>query len=148
MKPSKNFYDIIVEFEGLKLKAYLDSANVPTIGIGTIKYPNGLRVKMSDTCTKEQAFEYLEHDVDSRARYLTSILTFPVTQNQYDALLSLMYNIGIGGFYTSTAFRRIKKNPYDPLIKDAWMMWTKAGGKTVQGLVNRRKKEIELYFKR
>ena len=153
MKPSNNFFNIIVLFEGLKTKAYLDSANIWTIGIGTTVYPCGEKVKKGDTCTEAQAFQFMEHDISYRVKYLNNLLEgVTVTQNQFDALLSLMYNIGAGALAGSSVMIRVKQNPNDPAIRESWMKWNKARVKgvlqEVKGLTNRRKKEIDLYFKK
>lgn len=151
MKPSKNFFNLIVEFEGLRLKAYKDSIGLFTIGAGTTIYPDGRKVRVGDVITEEQAYEYLEHDVRTRAEFLNRMISFPVTQNQYDAMMSLIYNIGIGAFANSSVWGKIKYCPIDPTIKDSWMRWNKArvNGqlKELLGLTRRRRKEVELYFK-
>ena len=151
MKPSKNFFSLIVTFEGLRTRAYLDSIGLPTIGIGTTIYPDGKHVRIGDRCTESQAYEYLEHDLLSRVRFLNSILPFPVNQNQFDAMLSLIYNIGVGAFKSSTAYKRIIADQFNPNIREAWMRWNKATVKGVlkeiPGLTTRRRKECDLYFK-
>lgn len=147
MKPSKEFYNLIVSFEGLKLKAYLDTGGVWTIGVGTIIYPDGTKVKKGDVCTEAQAHEYLDHDLRTRVKFLNNIIPAGINQNQFDAMLSFLYNIGSKGFANSTAFKRIKANPNDPAIREAWMRWNKDNGKVVNGLTIRRKKEVDLYFK-
>lgn len=150
MQPSDNFSKIIVVSEGLELNAYKDSVGIPTIGIGTIMYPDGRKVKMGDKCTKEQAYEYFnDHVKDIVARINKLIKGLDINQNQFDAIVSLVYNIGITGFTNSTVLRLMKKNPKDPFIKDAWLMWnkeTKNGVKVVSdGLLKRRKREYKLY---
>lgn len=146
MIPSDNFYRLLKEFEGCKLKAYLDSAGIPTIGIGTIRYPDGTAVKMGDTCTEEQAKAWAKHDAERKALKLNQLIS-GITQNQFDALLLLMYNIGSAGLADSTVLRRIK---HGGDVRAAWMMWNKARVKgklqVVGGLTNRRKKELELFF--
>ena len=143
MTASDKFYDYLVELEGLRLNAYLDSAGIPTIGIGTIRYPDGKAVKMGDTCTREQAIEYARHDTEDFEARLNKLVT-GLTQNQYDALLLLMYNIGAGALSTSTVLKRIKSGEGD--IREAWLRWNRAGGKVVQGLTNRREKELKIFF--
>ena len=148
MEASQLFYDKLVQFEGLKLTAYKDSAAIWTIGIGTIKYPDGTPVKKGDTCTTEQAYEYAKHDSLTMQRELNAMVK-NVNQNQFDALLLLAYNIGTTGLRNSTVLKRVKNNPADPLIKDAWVMWNKAkvnGVMTaIPGLTNRRVAEYTLY---
>jgi lysozyme len=150
MQPSNNFSKLIIISEGLELNAYRDSKGIPTIGIGTIIYPNGNRVKMGDKCTEAQAYEYLNHYVKNMVISINRLIKgVEINQNQFDAICSLVYNIGTTGFTNSTVLRLMKKNPKDPLIKDAWLMWnkeTKNGVKEVSnGLTNRRKREYKLY---
>lgn len=146
MIPSQNFYKLLEQLEGLKLKAYLDSAGIATIGIGTIRYPDGTQVRMGETCTKEQAYEWAKYDAEKKAVKLNQLIS-NITQNQFDALLLLMYNIGVGALADSTVLKRIKKGGD---VREAWMMWNKArvNGKLqeVKGLTNRRIKELDLYF--
>jgi len=148
MIPSSNFYKLLKDFEGLKLNAYYDSANIPTIGIGTIRYPDGTRVKITDRCTEQQAQEWARYEAGKMAGKLDKMVT-GLNQNQFDALLLLMYNIGPAGLADSTVLKRIKTGKGD--IRAAWMMWNKArvNGKltAIQGLTNRRVKEADLFFK-
>lgn len=152
MTASSEFFINLIGYEGLKLKAYLDSASIATIGIGTIKYPNGKKVKLGDTCTKEQAIEYAKHDLDAFEDNLNALTVgVPLKQNQYDAALLLQYNIGAGAFSKSTVLKLIKANPNDPKIEAAWLQWNKArvNGvlKPIKGLTNRRMGEYKLYSK-
>lgn len=151
MIASKNFFDKLIEYEGMKTKAYLDSADIPTIGIGTIVYPDGEKVRMGDTCTYDEALEYCRFELKRFEVDLNKLIKGVVlTQNQYDAMLLLMYNIGSAGFSSSTVLKRIKANPQDSTIKEAWLRWNKAKVdgvlKPVQGLTNRRLKEYILYI--
>ena len=140
---------MLQDFEALKTYAYKDSAGIPTIGIGTIIYPDGTPVKMGDKCSIAQANEWARYEAGKKAAALNKMLegTRP-TQNQFDALLLLMYNIGEAGLRNSTLLRRIRSNTGD--IRQAWMMWNKArvNGelKEIKGLTNRRAKEADLYF--
>lgn len=138
-------YNMIKKWEGLKLEAYQDVAGIWTIGIGTIKYPNGVRVRKGDTCTAEQALSYLANDclwVDS---CLDDNITVPVTQNQFDALASLTYNIGATAFKNSTLLSKLNKKEYSAAA-DEFLRWVNAGGKRSQGLVNRREDERKLFL--
>ena len=158
MKISDNGLKLIEFFEGLRLKPYLCSAKVPTIGIGTTIYPNGKKVTMKDApITKEQAYEYLRHDVSKFEKDLNTLLGKTiVNQNQFDALLSFGYNVGMDidsdtkaeGLGDSTLLKKVKKNPNDQTIKAEFLKWNKAGGVVVNGLTIRRNKEADLYFKK
>lgn len=142
---STNGIELLAQFEGLKLEAYLDSAKIPTIGFGTIKYPNGTRVKLSDKITKAQALEYKQHDLKEFESTVNTSVKVPLTQNQYDALVSLSYNIGSGAFKGSTLLKKLNSGDYKGAA-DAFLSWVNAGGKKVQGLINRRQKERELFL--
>jgi lysozyme len=150
-EPSPSFYNLITLLEGLRTKAYKDSAGIPTIGIGTIRYPNGNKVKMGDVCTEEQAYEYLKHEVNKMVGTINGLLiNTDVNQHQFDAIVTLVYNIGSGGFASSRVLKAIKKNPNDfEAIKPEWLSWNKItvnGKKEVSnGLSTRRKKEYQLY---
>lgn len=133
--------------EGVVLKPYLDSVKIPTIGIGTTVYPNGKKVTMNDPAiTLEQAYEYcLDHLNKIALPVLNKVVTVPLNQNQVDALGSLIYNIGTGGFSTSSVLKSINAREPIGTIQANWAKWNKAGGKVLNGLVNRRKEEFKLY---
>lgn len=155
--------------EGLRLEAYLDTKSIPTIGWGTTVYPNGKKVKIGDHCTVEQAQSYFDFKVkefeDTVNRYTNldpirnddhDIITAAITQNMYNALVALCYNIGSTGYKGSTVARYAssKLRVDHKAMSSAFLMWNKEskiinGIKVYEvnpGLVNRRKKEIELYF--
>ncbi len=153
MIPSSKFYDKLTEYEGNEYKAYRDTAGIPTIGRGTIKYPNGKSVKKGDTCTEEQSMEWAKYEAEQKAKTLSGLLiNTPVNQNQFDAMLLLVYNIGAGGFAASTVLKKIKANASRFEIEKAWLMWNKVRNPTTKelepskGLTTRRKKELALYF--
>ena len=147
----KKTLDLIISFEGLRLQAYKDQAGIPTIGYGTIMYPDGTRVQMGDKITKEEAMEYLLHEVkEKRASILEVLGPVKLNTQQLAAVVSFVYNIGLGGFKNSTLLKRIRASKSDPTIRDAFMMWNKVtvnGVKTVsRGLTYRRAKEADVYF--
>lgn len=148
MKASKRGLDLIKRFEGLKLKPYLCSAQVPTIGFGSTFYPNGQKVKLTDPIiTESYAESLLISTVKSFETKLNPLLVgVKPTQNQYDALMSFVFNLGVGALAKSTLLKKIKINPNDPSIKVEFMKWVNSNGKQLQGLVNRRKAESDLYF--
>lgn len=138
--------DLIKEFEGFKSKAYPDPATGAkpyTIGYGTTMYPDGMRVKLGDSCTKEQAEKWLEIDCNRRAQAIGNL---KVNQNQFDAIVSFCYNLGLGNWNRSTLRKKIMMNPNDPTIRDEFMKWIRAAGKVMNGLKRRRKAEADLYF--
>jgi len=147
MKLDKAGAELIMQFEGLRLKPYLDSVNVPTIGYGTTYYPDGRKATMQDaTISKERAFELLTVTANKFASGVAKLIARPVNQNQFNALVSISYNIGLGNFKKSTLLRKVNFNPNDPAIALEFAKWNKAGGKVIKGLTNRRKIEADLYF--
>lgn len=151
MKISPSGLDLIKSFEGIRLNAYLDQVKVPTIGFGTTMYDNGEKVKLGDTITSERALELLQWAVDTKANRIAPLVKVELNQNQIDAILSLTYNIGVGGFASSTVLRLINKNPNNELIGDAFLLWDQGhiNGEVVvlPGLRARRIKEADYYFK-
>lgn len=148
MKLNENGYNLICEFEGLKLKPYLCSAKIPTIGYGNTYYPNGKRVTLlDDTITKEYAFEIFKTIADKFAKRVDEMVKTELTQNQFNALVSFAYNVGTGAFATSTLLKKVNNNPNDVTIKNEFLKWVRANKKVIQGLVNRRNKEALIYFK-
>ncbi len=140
--------DLVKSFEGFFSKPYLCPAKVPTIGYGTILYPNGKKVTLQDKpCTEAEAIEWMRYELNQKAKEVDAMTTDAVTQHQFDALVSFAYNCGSNALKGSTLLKRVNSNPTDPTIKDAFMMWVKANGKTLKGLVRRREAEAALYFK-
>ena len=147
MKLDLNGYNLICEFEGLKLKPYLCSAKIPTIGYGNTYYPNGKRVTLlDDAITKEYAFEIFKTIADKFAKRVDDMVKTELTQNQFNALVSFAYNVGTGAFATSTLLKKVNINPNDATIKNEFLKWVRANKKVIQGLVNRRNKEALIYF--
>jgi lysozyme len=147
IKASERCFELVKHFEGCKLKAYKDSAGIWTIAIGCITYPNGNKVKQGDTCTTEQAKEYFLNDIKEAEKKLTRWLSDfnqkYMDQYRIDALLSIVFNVG----YPETLIKKVNTNPNDTSIWGAFLLYVKAGGKIVKGLVRRRNSEAFLYFK-
>lgn len=157
--------EFIQSAEGLRLKAYRDSGGLPTIGYGTTIYPSGFKVKITDTCTPQQADIYFIHDIDQFERSVSGKILnksdidagvtrdIPVlTQNQFNALVSLCYNIGSANFAGSTVRKIVNskdRNNHEK-ISPAFLAWDKVRVNGVleysEGLSNRRKLEVLLYF--
>lgn len=147
VQTSKKGIDLIKSFEGLKLKPYLCSAKVPTIGYGSTMYPGGRKVTLSDKAISEQdALLFLSNDLTFFEKQVDSFTTDAVNQNQFDALVSFAYNLGATALKGSTLLKKVNANPNDPTIRAEFMKWVNAGGRKVQGLVNRRTAEANLYF--
>ena len=143
---SDNGMKLLEQFEGLRLEAYLDSAGIATIGWGSIKYPNGNKVKLGDKITKAQAKKYKLHDLKEFESTVNTSVKVPLTQNQYDALVSLSYNIGSGAFKNSTLLKKLNSGDYKGAAEQ-FLVWNKVNSKKVQGLVNRREAERNLFLK-
>ena len=137
--------DLICGFEGKRLAAYDDGVGVWTIGFGTTVYPNGIKVKKGDTCTEAQAKTYMAHDLKKFEAAVNKAVTVTLNQNQFDALVSLAYNIGTGAFSKSTLVKKLNVNDIRGAA-DQFDIWVNAGGKRMQGLVNRRAKEKTLFL--
>lgn len=143
---------IIKEFEGLKLSAYLDSAAVPTIGWGTIEYPNGTKVKMGDKITQAQAEVYLQYEMGQKFSQMRPLIQVPLSNNAMCALLSFCYNLGTGALAGSTLLKLLNAGRPLTEVADQFDEWVNAKdpktGKLVKvaGLVRRRAEEKALFL--
>lgn len=142
MKLDEKGYKALHDREGLRLKPYLDTRGIPTIAMGNTYYLDGRKVTMKDKpLTLKEADELGEITADKFAKQVGALVKSNVNQNQFNALVSIAYNIGINGFKSSSFLKLVNKNPNDPKIKDAIMMWTKN-----PELIGRRKSEVSQYF--
>ena len=144
MKISYIGLDLIKSYETLQLTAYraLKTEKYLTIGYGHY----GPDVKEGQTITKDEATELLQQDVQTAEYELNQLLRQNVllTQNQFDALCSLVFNIGVGNFRKSTLRKKLLNHIQS--VDCEFMKWVYSGGHYVQGLYNRRKKEVELFL--
>ena len=140
MNTSPKGIALIKEFEGLRLKAYKCPGGVWTIGYG-----HTAGVKPGMVITKAQAEEYLKADLIAFERYLNG-LGLALNQNQFDALISFIYNVGTGNFSNSTLLRKVRANPQDNSIMDEFLRWVYSKGRVLPGLQRRRLAEMKLYF--
>jgi len=140
MNTSPKGIALIKEFEGLRLKAYKCPGGVWTIGYG-----HTAGVKPGMVITEAQAEEYLKEDLFSCENAVNNQKLY-INQNQFDALVSLIYNIGIGNFQKSTLLRKARVNPNDNSIMDEFLKWVYSKGRVLPGLQRRRLREIKLYF--
>ncbi len=132
---------LIKEFEGLRLTAYLCPAKVWTIGYGS----TGAKVKPGQTITEAQAEALLLQDLD-RFEDAVALAAPGATQNQFDAMVALAFNIGIGAFGKSTVLRKHRDGNHRAAA-EAFGMWVKAKDKVLPGLQRRRAREADLYRK-
>lgn len=142
---SENGYAIIRDAEGFRSTAYLDTGGVWTIGFGTIKYPNGIKVKVGDTCTRAQAELWLKNDCKWVDACLDKYVKVNINQNQFDALASFVYNVGEIAFVKSTMLTLINKGELQ-VAASQFDRWIYDNGVKVSGLVNRRAKERALFL--
>ena len=140
MKASVDAYELIKQFEGLRLKAYLCPAGIWTIGYG---HTSG--VSPNSFITIQEADEYLHRDVATIEMQLNK-LNLILRQCQWDAIVSFVFNVGIGNFMASTLLAKIRINPDDNSIMDEFLRWVYANGKVMKGLQKRRLAEMKLYF--
>lgn len=142
MKLDEAGYKALHEREGLKLKPYLDTRGIPTIAMGNTFYTGGRSVTMKDKPLTLLEAEILAKTIaDEFAKKVFKLIKSKVNQNQFNALVSLTYNIGINGFRTSTVLRLVNINPNNKSIGSAFMMWTKN-----KELIGRRKSEVKQYI--
>jgi lysozyme len=143
----KKGLEFITNEEGCILRPYRDAIGIPTIGIGSTYWEDGSRVKMTDKpITKTRALELFKNVLKSYETTVWSVTRDDINQNQFNALVSICFNIGVNGFKGSTLLKRVNNNPKDQTIRQAFEMWKNAGPK--KGLLlARRKREADLYFK-
>lgn len=147
MEPSTKAYDIIRLFEAsnkCRLKAYLDTGGVPTIGWGTTVYPNGKKVRIGDVCTEEEANQWLVHDVKASVQAIKRLVKVHISQSMFDALVSFVYNLGSGNFSGSTLLKLINASKFNEAA-DQFPRWRFDNGKEQPGLTKRRAEEQKLF---
>jgi lysozyme len=149
MRVDRRGIELIKEFEGLRLKPYLCSANVPTIGYGNTFYENGVKVQLTDPpITEQRADDLLQIIVHKFSLKVLQLVKSDINQNQFNALVSFAFNVGYGrgGLATSTLLKLVNNNPNDANIAKEFLRWNRAGGRVNKGLTNRRIKESAVYF--
>jgi len=136
--------NLIKQFEGFRSTFYNDIVGVKTIGYGSACNSRDCS-KIRPPISEATAAKMLKDDIDrSYGKCVRDRVRTKINANQYSALSSLVYNIGCGGFAESTVLRELNAGRI-PQAASAFMMWVKAGGVTVQGLVNRRRAEVALF---
>lgn len=143
--PGPKGLELIKQFEGCRLQAYLDSAGVPTIGYGS----TGKDVVLGVTWTSEQAEKRLIEHARAVAKAVGAAVKVPLSQGQLDALTSLVYNIGISAFKSSTLLKLLNAGDYQAAA-DQFLRWNKitvnGEKRTLGGLVTRRAIERDLFL--
>lgn len=140
MKTSNQGKNLIKEAEGLRLDAYRCPAGVPTIGWGHTK-----GVKMGQRITLAMAEDLLVEDLSPIERLLNG-LKINFRQEQFDALVSWIFNLGAGNFKGSTMYKRILEDAKDEEVTDQLVKWTYSGKQQLPGLMKRRVAEANLFL--
>ena len=140
MQTTEILFEKLKSFEGCRLQAYQDAAKVWTIGYGHTK-----GVKKGDNITQVEAEAYLREDVEEVEGQILA-LNLNLTQPQFDALVSFVYNVGIGAFKESTLLRFIREGRSENEIKKQFRSWVYSKGRTLPGLVRRREWESIRFF--
>ena len=146
MKVNKQVIQLVKSFEGCFLNAYLCPAKVWTIGYGSTKYQNGNPVKQGDKITQQEAETLLSDTLDEFSNGVSKLIKVELNDNQFSALVSFAFNLGVGALSKSTLLKKVNSNPNDKTIEKEFMKWVNAGGKKLNGLVRRRTAESKLYF--
>ena len=139
MKISEEGRSLIKKFEGCELKAYQCSANVWTIGYG-----HTAGVVEGDEIDQATADTLLQEDLSEFEGYVNQWVMVPLEQNQFDALVSWTYNLGVGNLKSSTMLKELNNGNYDR-VPSEMARWNKAGGEVLEGLERRRKAEGLLF---
>jgi len=145
MEVNKAGKDLIKQFEGCKLKAYKCPAGLWTISWGLTFYPDGRKVKEGDVITQQQAEEYFDAVVNDFAKQVDVLVKSNVTANNFSAIVSFAYNVGIGNLKNSTLLKKVNANPKDATIPAEFRKWVRANQEVLKGLVRRRDAEAKLY---
>ena len=142
MKTSIEGLALIKKFEGLELEAYKCAAGVWTIGYGHTK-----DVQPGDVWSESHADHMLEVELEEFEAYINDNVTAPLSQNQFDALVSWVYNLGPANLKASTMLKVLNSGDYEGVPAQI-KRWNKAGGKVLEGLIRRRKAEALLFVGR
>lgn len=144
MKLPKAAIELIKRYEGLRLNAYRCAAGVWTIGYGHTSAAGAPEVKPGMKITEPEAESILIRDLDKFIRGVEEAVKVPLSPNQFGACVSLAFNIGLGAFRKSSVLRFVNQKRFEDAA-DAFLLWNKAGGKVLKGLVRRRAEEAELF---
>lgn len=141
MKTSDEGIALIAQFEGFRSKAYVCAGGKWTIGYGHTK-----GVKEGDTITEAEGLRLLREDVADAESAVRKWVHAPLKQNQFDALVSFIFNVGSGNFASSSLLREVNYDANDFAdIRPRFMAWVYANKRKLDGLVRRRKAEADMY---
>lgn len=154
MRVGQSGKNLFKQWEGLVKHEYLDSGGAPTIGIGHLLTRSertsgkiligGQAYDYRNELTEEQCWQLLDQDLDDAEASVNEVVEVPLNQNQFDALVSFVFNVGNGAFRNSTLVKKLNQGHYDEVPRQL-LRWVKDNGHVVQGLINRREKEIGLW---
>jgi lysozyme len=137
---------LVIEFEGEILKVYDDGFGYPTAGVGHLLTPAEKRsMPIGTRITRQQSRSWLKQDIHEAEAAVNSSITVPITQNQFDAMVSLAFNIGVAGFKRSSVVRNLNARHFAKAA-DSFLSWNKVKGKPVKGLTRRRNAERNLFL--
>lgn len=139
---SQKGLDLIKKFEGFSDKEYICPAGKATIGYGHVILASE---SFEEPITRKEAENLLKKDLEPRQILLNSLLKVNIKQNQFDALMSLIYNIGVHNFQKSTLLKFVNNRLFDK-VPDQFRRWFYINGKISKGLANRREEEIKLWL--
>jgi lysozyme len=146
MTSSQQAIDAIKAHEGFRATMYLDAAGRPTIGYGTLIDRPEEQWMQNATISQDKAEELLRRDLVPFEKVINDTITVQLAQNQFDALVSLVYNIGPTAFRNGSLPRLINGRSDALAISSKWKEYNKAGGLVLAGLDKRRKEEVKLYW--
>ena len=156
MKVSQKCIDNIKRDEGVRSRPYQCPALLWTIGVGHVIDPNHAKVPMANrkqlpiptgwdrVLSNEEIDEILRKDLARFEQGVSRLITAPLTQGQFDALVSFSFNVGLGNLQNSTLRMKVNRQEYEAAAEQ-FLVWTKAGGKVLAGLVKRRTHEKEMF---
>lgn len=146
---------LLKQWEGYKLRPYKDAAGLLTIGVGHLLTPtelksehiiiNGIHIDWTHGITDSECEALLKQDLVRYEDAVNRECTTQLNQDQFDAMVSFCFNIGIMGFKQSSAKTRINQGNLQD-VPARMRLWNKAGGKVLKGLINRRENEIKLWL--
>lgn len=139
---SQKGLDLIKKFESFSDKEYICPAGKATIGYGHVILPTD---DFPSYITRKEAENLLKKDLEPREEALNRFLKTNINQNQFDALICILYNIGVGNFQKSTLLKFVNDRLFDK-VPDQFRRWCKIKGKVSKGLVNRREEEVKLWL--
>lgn len=144
-KTSEAGKNLIKEFEGFRATAYICPAGVVTVGYGTTRI-HDKPIQLGITITTDEADIFLEEDLKTFEDVVNQSVSVEIFQNQFDALVAFVYNVGAGNFKKSTLLKKVNAGQFD-VAANEFLKWNKAAGKVLRGLTRRRTAERELFLR-